>query len=172
MKRIIVIAGASLIFLWLFIPIPEVVSPDWAVLVTDAAGHPIPDAIVTVFSQDYTVETQDVEAAKVTGKDGLAHFDRRRIYVMGLMRLIGVIRNLDQGAHAGFGVHTHLHASKSGYGDPDALELFAQNERESRANGPAQQSSHVVLMQCQSGYSGFGCAFPDDPEKPVLPKKL
>jgi hypothetical protein len=169
MKRIILWIGASLILLWLLIPIPEVVSPDWTVFVTDAAGHPIPDATVTVFSQDYTVQTQDIETAKVTGKDGTVHFDKRRIYPMGLMKLFGAIRNLDQGAHASFGAHTFLHVSKTGYGDPDGLALFGQNERESQANGSGRESSHVVLVNCPPGYSGFGCTFQNNPGRPAHP---
>lgn len=166
MKRIVILAGASILILWLLVPTTDIVSPDWNVLVTDPTGHPIKGASVTVFSQQYTVESQDVESTKVTGEDGRVHFDERRIHPIGLVRLFGVVRNLDQGAHASFGVHTHLAASKSGYGEPNALDLFAQNERESRANGSSRQSSHVVLVQCASGFSGFGCTFPDDPEKP------
>jgi hypothetical protein len=172
MKRVVLLAAASLLVLWLLIPTTDIVSPDWQVLVTDTAGHPIKGASVTVFSQQYTVESQDVEITKVTGDDGRVHFDERRIHPIGLVRLIGVVRNLDQDAHASFGVHTHLHASKSGYGDPGTRDLFAQNEHDSRANGSARQSSRVVLLQCQPDYSGFGCAFPNDPEKPALPLKF
>jgi hypothetical protein len=165
-KRIVILAGTLILILWLLIPTTDVVSPDWNVLVTDTAGRPIKGASVTVFSQQYTVEPQDVESTKVTGEDGRVHFDARRIHPIGLFKLIGVVRNLDQGVHASFGVHTHLAASKSGYGDPNALDLFAQNERESRANGSSRKSSHVVLVQCPSGFSGFGCTLPDDPATP------
>jgi hypothetical protein len=83
--------------------------------------------------------------------------------------MFGVLRNLDQGVHASFGVHTHVHAYKKGYGDPSELKLFAQNEREETANGSKDQTSHIVLMKCQPGYGGIGCDFPDDPSQPVLP---
>ena len=172
MKRILLLPSSLLLLLWLFIPTTDVVSPQWTVLVTDTSGNPIAGAEVTVFSQQYTVETQDVETTKTTGKDGLVRFDERKIHPIGLMRLVGTIRNLDQGAHASFGVHTHLHAGKSGYGDPSTLQLFAQNERESGQNGFAAQSSHIILQACPLGYSGFGCSFPDDPTKPILPLKL
>ncbi len=171
MKRIILLAGASLLLLWLLVPTTDIVAPEWAVLVTDTAGHPIEGASVSVFSQQYTVESHETEETKVTGEDGQVHFPERKLHAMGLIRLLGAIRNLDQGAHASFGVHTYLAASKRGYGNPSTLDLFAQNERESHAHGIAQQSSHVVLLQCPSDYSGFGCDFPNDPEKPVLPLK-
>jgi hypothetical protein len=172
MKRIILLAGGSLLLLGLVIPTTDIVSPDWTVLVTDTAGHPVEGARVTVFSQQYTVESHDTEETKVTDGDGRVHFAQRKLHAIGLIRLLGAIRNLDQGAHASFGVHTYLAASKRGYGDPSTLDLFAQNERERQAHGLAQQSSHVVLLQCPSGSSGFGCNFPGDPEKPVLPLKL
>lgn len=143
MKRIILWTGASLTLLWLLIPIPEVVSPDWTVFVTDAAGQPIPDATVTVFSQDYTVQTQGVETAKVTGKDGLVHFDKIRTYGMGLMKLFGAIRNLDQGAHASFGVHTFLHATKTGYGVPTAWPYLGKTNM--RVGQTAQSNSPPIL---------------------------
>ena len=171
MKRIILLAGASLPLIWLLVPTTEIVSPEWTVLVTDTAGHPLKGASVTVFSQQYTVESEDTEQTEVTGEDGRVNFPERKLHAIGLIRLLGVIRNLDQGAHASFGVHTYLSASKRGYGDPSTLDLFAQNERESQAHGLAQQSSHVVLLECPSDYSGFGCDFPNDPEKPVLPLK-
>jgi hypothetical protein len=167
MKRPLFWTGASLLTLWLLVPTTDVVSPRWTVYVTDAGWHPLEGAEVMVFSRQYTLETQDAETQKVTGKDGLVNFDERRIHAISLMRLFGVVRNLGQGAHASFGVHTNIHASKSGYGEPSELKLFGQNERESRANGAAQQSSHIVLLQCAPGYSGFGCSFPDDPAKPV-----
>jgi hypothetical protein len=171
MKRIILPVVASLLLLWLLVPTTDIVSPEWIVLVTDTAGHPVEGASVTVFSQQYTVESHDTEETKVTGEDGRVHFPERKLHAMGLIRLLGAVRNLDQGAHASFGVHTHLAASKRSYGDPGTLDLFAQNERESEAHGLAQQSSHVVLVQCPPDYSGLGCDFPNDPEKPVLPLK-
>lgn len=169
MKRLILWIALVALLSWMFIPTTEIVSPEWTVLVTDTAGHPVEGASVTVFSQQYTVETQDTEETKVTGEEGRVHFSGRKIHAMGITRLLGVIRNLDQGVHASFGVHTHVHASKAGYGDPSALSLFGQNERESRARGRDQQLSHIVLQRCAVGYSGFGCDFPEDPEKPVLP---
>jgi hypothetical protein len=172
MKRIILLTGPLLLLLWLLVPTTDVVSPEWTVLVTDTAGHPIRGASVTVFSQQYTIESQDAESTRVTDDDGSVHFEERRIRAMGLMRVFGAVRNLNQGAHASFGVHTHLAVAKKGYGDPSDRELFAQNERESRANRSARQSSRIVLLQCPPDYSGFGCAFPTDPEKPVLPLKF
>lgn len=169
MKRFFFLTVASILLLWLLIPTTDIVTPEWEVIVTDTAGHPIKAASVTVFSQQYTLESQDVESSKMTGDNGRVHFDQRRIRADGLVRLIGVIRNLDQGAHASFGLHTHLAVFKEGYGDPTTLDLFAKNEQASRANGSPKQSSLMVLMQCPSGYSGFGCDFPVDPSKPVLP---
>lgn len=150
---------------WLFFPAADIVSPDWDVLVTDTEGRPIGDASVTVFSQQYSVERDGHEETKNTSADGRVHFDERRIRAVNLIRLFGALRNLNQGAHASFGVHTHLHASAKGYGDPSSHDQFGQNERESRANGKARQSSSIVLIKCPLGYSGFGCAFPDESNK-------
>jgi hypothetical protein len=168
-KRILIFAGPALVVLWLLFPAADIVSPDWEVVVTDTEGHPIAGATVTVSSQQYTLERVDHEEANTTGDDGQAHFRGRRIRAMNLMRIFGALRNLDQGAHASFGVHTNLHADAKGYGDPSSLELFGQNERESRADGNERQSSHIVLLLCPPGYSGIGCSFPDDPNRPVLP---
>ena len=169
MKRFVFLAAASLILLLLLIPTEDIVCPEWDVLITDTDGRPVEGANVTVFSQQYTVESHDVEITKLTGSNGHVHFSARRLHSIGLLRLVGVIRNLGQGVHASFGVHTHLAASKAGYGDPSALDLFAQNERESRASGSTEQSSRIVLIKCLAGYGGFGCSFPEDPEKPILP---
>jgi hypothetical protein len=166
LKRILIFAGAALLLVWLLFPATDVVSPDWVVLVTDTDGHPITGASVTVFSQQYTIERVDHEETQVTGADGRVHFAERRIRAMNLIRVFGAFRNLDQGAHASFGVHTHLHASAKGYGDPSSLNLFAQNDRESHSNGEARRSSSIVLMKCPDGYSGFGCEFADDPNNP------
>src|SRR4030088_2034141 len=110
MKRIILLAGASLLLLLLLLPTTDIVSPEWTVLVTDTAGHPVEGASVTVFSQQYTVESHDTEETKVTREDGRVHFPERKLHAIGLIRLLGAIRNLDQGAHASFGVHTYLAA--------------------------------------------------------------
>src|ERR1700722_17187038 len=162
MKRIFFVA-AALLLLWLFIPTTDIVSPDWSVRITDTEGHPIEGASVSVFSQQYILESQDTEETKTTDSNGSVHFGERKIHAVGLVRLLGAIRNLDQGVHASFGVHTWIHASKPGYGDPGNLELYSENERESRANDSAQQSSHIRLLRCPPGYSGMGCSFPDDP---------
>jgi hypothetical protein len=168
-KRLLIFAGSALALIWLLFPAADIVSPDWDVVVTDTEGRPIEGATVTVFSQQYTLERVDHEETNITGSDGRVHFAERRIRAMNLIRLFGVIRNLDQGAHASFGVHTNLHASAKGYGDPSSLDLFGQNERESRVNGNERQSSRIILMRCPTGYSGIGCAFPDDPNLPVRP---
>lgn len=168
-KRILVWTMCAVVFLLLFVPTTDIATPDWTVFVTDTAGRPLEGAEVTVFSQQYTLETQDTEETKTTGKTGVVHFNERRVCAIGLVRLIGAIRNLDQGVHASFGVHTNIAAHKPGYGDPSKLELFAQNERESRANESSTQNSHLMLLQCSPGYSGLGCDFPDDPSRPVLP---
>ena len=169
-KRLLFLVGSALVVAWLLFPAADIVSPNWDVVVTDVEGHPIEGASVTVFSQQYTLEPIDHEQTNITGTDGRVHFDQRRIRAMNLFRLFGVIRNLDQGVvHASFGVHTHLHASAKGYGDPGSLDLFGKNERESRANGNERQSSHIILTRCSPGYSGIGCAFPDDPNRPLLP---
>jgi hypothetical protein len=161
--------SAVLLVVWLLFPTTDVVSPDWSVLVTDTSGSPLQGSSVTVMSQQYTLESRDVEETKSTGDDGRAHFDERRIRAIGLVRVLGVLRNLGQGVHASFGIHTHFVANKAGYGYPTKLELFSQNERESTAHGSAQQHSHVILMKCPPGYAGFGCDFPDDPDQPILP---
>ena len=169
MKRLLLFLGSALVGGWLLYPAADVVSPDWIATVTDTEGHPIEGASVTVFSQQYTLERVDHEETKITGTDGRVHFDERRIRAVNLLRFVGALKDLDQGVHASFGVHTNLHASAKGYGDPSSLDLFGQNERESRANGSERQSSHITLMRCPLGYSGIGCAFPDDPNRPVLP---
>jgi len=159
-----------LLVVWLFIPTTDFVTPDWTVLVTDTAGLPLEGARVTVFSEQYTLESTDREETKLSDKDGLVHFDQRRLSATSFRRGLGVIRNvLSQGAHASFGVHTNVAASKPGYGEPSKLDLFSQNERQARATGGPKQVSHLVLVKCPTGYSGFGCSFPVDPEKPILP---
>lgn len=170
-KRVMIVISVAGLLLWLLTPTTDVVAPDWSVVVIDTAGHPIEGARVTLFAQQYTLERVDTETEKITNRAGETHFEGRKLRANRLVRFVGVIRNLDQGAHASFGVHTHLAAFKEGYGDPSTLDLFARNERESRANGLAVQSSRITLVQCPSGYSGFGCDFPTDPDKPVLPPK-
>jgi hypothetical protein len=169
-KRIIPKATAALLLICLLVPTTDIVCPDWEVLVTDTEGHPIGGAEVTASSQQYTVEGHDTEVTKITGEDGRVHFDQRRFHMIGLIGILGVIRNiLAQGAHASFGVHTWVAASKDGYGDPTKLDLFIQNDRASHANGAAKQSSHIVLLKCPPGYRGMGCDFPINPDDPVLP---
>jgi hypothetical protein len=70
----VLLVVATLLLLWLFVPTEEIVSPEWTVLVTDMAGHPIQGASVTVFSQQYTVESHDHEETGITGDDGSSEF--------------------------------------------------------------------------------------------------
>jgi len=172
MKRYFILLPAVVLGLWLIVPTRDIVSPDWSVLVTDDSGQPIAGASVSVSEQQYTLESTDHEDDKVTGADGRVHFDGRRLWANGFRRVFGTVKNvLDTGVHASFGVHTHLHAWKAGYGDPSILEAFARNEREATAHGATTQISHIVLQKCPEHYGGFECDFPDDPSLPVLPLK-
>lgn len=162
---------AALLLLWLVFPKRDVVSPDWDVIVTDLQNQPIAGAQVTDFSQQYTLESQDTEENATTGIDGRVHFHMRTVRATGFRRLLGGLSQLQYGPHGSYGVHTHIHASKAGYGDPMKLEDFAKNERQSTANGEEHQSSHLQLLKCPQGYGGMGCGFPDDPSKPILPFK-
>jgi|GEM_PF-2362873 len=170
MKRTVVFCVGGLVFLGLLFPTRDNVTPDWDVFVSDMSGAPIPGADVMVSSQQYTLEKSDTQATKTTDENGRVHFSRRTIWAPFLFRLLGAVVNIaSQGPEASFGVHTHVHANKKGYGDPSKLSLFGQNEREETANGLATQNSHIVLMKCAVGYGGFGCDFPDDPSQPPLP---
>jgi hypothetical protein len=170
MKRTVVFCFGGLVLLGLLVPTRDNVTPEWDVFVSDMSGTPIPGADVAVSSQQYTLEHNDTQESKATDENGHVHFKRRTIWAPFLFRFVGVVGNIaSQGPHASFGVHTNIHANKKGYGDPSKLDLFGQNEREERANGPATQTSHIVLMKCAAGYSGFGCGFPDDPSLPPLP---
>ncbi len=146
MKRFVFLAAASLILLLLLIPTEDIVCPEWDVLITDTDGRPVEGANVTVFSQQYTVESHDVEITKLTGSNGHVHFSARRLHSIGLLRLVGVIRNLGQGVHASFGVHTHLAASKAGYGDPSALDLFAQTNGRAEPRGQPSNRPELCLL--------------------------
>ena len=171
MKHAIIIISLAGLLLWLLVPTTDIVAPHWSVVVSDTTGHPVEGARVTLFSQQCTLERVGTETEEITNRAGEVHFEGRKLRANGLVRLFGVVRNLDQGAHASFGVHTHLATFKEGYGDPSTLALFGRNERESRASGFALQSSRIILQHCSPGYSGFGCHFPVDPQKPVLPLK-
>jgi hypothetical protein len=83
LKYLILVAGV-VVLAWLFIPRTDVVAPDWTVLVTDTSGDSIAGAEVTVFSQQYTTETQDTEQTAITGNDGYVHFTGRKIHANGL----------------------------------------------------------------------------------------
>jgi hypothetical protein len=87
------------VLVWLFFPAADIVSPDWDLLVTDTEGHSIGGASVTVFSQQYSIERDGHEETKITSADGRVHFDERRIRAVNLVRLVGTLRNLNQGAH-------------------------------------------------------------------------
>jgi hypothetical protein len=154
-------------------PTTDIVCPDWTVQVRETNGEPIEGAEVTASSQQYTLESRDVEQRKISGKDGTVHFDARRIRAIGLVRVLGAIVNIgSQGAHAGFGIHTSVYAYKRGFGDPSDLRLFTANDKNSTASGEPTQSSQLILMKCPPGYSGFGCDFPDDPSQPIKPLNL
>lgn len=168
-RRWLLRLAGGLFALWLLVPTKDVVCPDWDVLVTDTQGTAIAGASVDADSQQYTLEQHGTSVSRMTDKNGRVHFNGRRVRANGFMRVLGVVKGLDQGAHASFGVHTWLFASKPGFGEPAELSLFGQNEREGRANGKAYQSSHLVLQRCAEGYGGIGCSFPDDMTKPVLP---
>jgi hypothetical protein len=169
MKKL-ALALALPILLLLLIPTTDYVAPHWIVTVTDTSGHPIRGASVAMMSEQYTLEKVDVEVDKVTDANGQVNFDERKIRANALRRAAGVIWNIaSQGTHASFGVHTHVVASSPGYGEPAILALFAENEQASRATGEKEKTSHFTLLKCDTGYSGFGCAFPTDPEQPVKP---
>jgi hypothetical protein len=42
----------------------------------------------------HTVESHDTEETKVRGEDGRVHFAERKLHAIGLLRLLGAIRNL------------------------------------------------------------------------------
>jgi len=172
MKRTIKIVGFILL-VWLFLPTSQLVAPDWDVVVTDISGKPLDRVKITVASQQYTLESRDVEESATTDANGRVRLHQRKLHTIRLLLFLGAIRNiLSQGAEASFGVHTYLMSSKPGYGEPSNLTLFSQNEREGRPNGSTHQFSHISLQKCSSGYSGLGCSFPDDPSKPPLPLNL
>ncbi len=158
-----------LLVLWLVIPTTDIVSPDWDVFVNDMNGQPIEAASVYDNSQQYTLESTETSVSKVTDHEGHVHFDERTIRANGFTRLLGVFRNLGQGPHASFGVHTWLFADKPGYGDPAKLAIFARNEREGSPNGQHHQIAQLTLQKCPPGYSGIGCAFSEDRSQPTLP---
>jgi len=144
------LALAVIVVLWLVIPTKDIVSPDWDVLVTDMQDQPISGARVTDHSQQYTIEQRDIEEDATTGADGRVHFHQRTVWATGFRRLLGALGQLQYGPHGSFGVHTFVAAYKVGYADPMEVADFAQNERESRANGLAYQSSHPATAEMRT----------------------
>jgi hypothetical protein len=168
MKRNFVLAIASLLVVWLFVPLTEVISPEWTVLVSDTAGRPIGGASVTVYPQHHPFESRDTEETQVTGDDGRTVFPQRKLRATGLARLYKSLVGLVEEPLANLGGHTFLVVSKPGFTQPSTPVLIALNERESLAHRRTRQYSHVVLSGCPPDSHQIGCDRPTVPDKDAL----
>jgi hypothetical protein len=101
------IAAAAMLVLTL-IPIPYLASPEWSVLVVDESGNPLPNMLVRLDYENYSVEDSEHEEERTTGNDGRVTFPPRKSSAPILSRCYYTARSAMALEHASFGPNAYV----------------------------------------------------------------
>lgn len=80
--------AATVVLAIVFIPIPQVVAPDWAVKTLDASHRPLAGVTVREVWQHYSLEESSHEEDRLTDDNGEVHFPLRRRWTSIAVRLL------------------------------------------------------------------------------------
>jgi len=98
-----VVAAITSISVLLMLPIPYLASPEWTVLVTDEAGHPLQGMLVRLEYENYSTESNSHEVDLTTDSNGRTTFSANMGFAPLLSRLFYTARSAAALAHASFG---------------------------------------------------------------------
>jgi len=103
------VAVAAVILITAFVPIPQIVAPDWTITTLDAARKPLTGVTVREIWQQYSVEDSSHEEDRLTDASGQVRFPRRTYWVSMGMRFLGCARQvIGGGVHGSCGPHSYL----------------------------------------------------------------
>jgi hypothetical protein len=140
-RTTIVYLAVALVFVIIFLPVPQIVAPDWTVKILDASHRPLPGVTVREVWQHYSVEDSSHEEDRLTDNQGKVHFPLRRRWVSIAVRLLGCSRQIiGAGVHASCGAHSFLVAFGRGIDTMDWEDL-----RQEDGTTMPWQSSTLVL---------------------------
>ena len=98
-----------------FIPVPQVVAPDWKITTLDSAHRPLTGITVREEWQQYSVEAFSHEEDRLSDNNGDVHFPRRTQWTSIAGRLLGCARHIiGTGVHASCGPHSYIVAFGKG----------------------------------------------------------
>lgn len=124
-----------------FIPLPQIVAPDWTVTTLDATRRPLTGITVREVWQQYSLESSSHEEDHLTDTRGEAHFPRRTAWTSIAGRLLGCAQQIGStGVHASCGPHSYLVAFGKGVDTMDWTDL----EQEYATTEPWQRSTLVL----------------------------
>jgi hypothetical protein len=133
--------AATVVLAIVFIPIPQVVAPDWAVKTLDASHRPLAGVTVREVWQHYSLEESSHEEDRLTDDNGEVHFPLRRRWTSIAVRLFGCSRQIiGVGVHASCGAHSSLVAFGKDIGTMDWEDL----RQEDGTTMPWQNSTLVL----------------------------
>jgi hypothetical protein len=137
----IVCVAAAIVLASVFIPVPQIVAPDWTITTLDAARKPLRGITVREVWQQYSLEDSSHEEDRLTDIRGEAHFPRRTEWTSVAGRLFGCARQISgTGVHASCGPHSYLVAFGNGVDTMDWTDLG----QEDGTTVPWQRSTLVL----------------------------
>ena len=100
--------AVAAVLILLLIPIPYLASPQWTVIVTDEAGHPLEGMLVRLDYENYSVENTSHELEGHTDASGRTVFPPKRRIVPMISRCYFTIVSAMALAHASFGPSAYV----------------------------------------------------------------
>jgi hypothetical protein len=137
----IVSLAAAVVLAIVFIPVPQIIAPDWTVKTLDASHRPLPGVTVREVWQHYSLEDSSHEEDRVTDNKGEVHFPLRKRWAGIAVRFLGCSRQIvGAGVHASCGAHSYLVAFGRGIDTMDWEDI-----RQEDGTTMLWQSSTLVL---------------------------
>jgi hypothetical protein len=133
--------SAVLVLAALFIPMPQIVAPDWTVTTLDATHRPLKGITVREVWQQYSLENSSHEEDRLTDDKGEARFPRRQKWTSVVARFFGCARQVvSGGVHGSCGPRSYLVAFGKGVDTMDWADIGQQNG----TTMPSQQSTLIL----------------------------
>ena len=109
---------------YLFVPLPKTIAPEWTVYTLDAGRRPLANITVREVWQQYSIEDDSHEEDRLTDANGRVEFPRRYLWSSVAERAIGCGRQVAAGGvHAGCGAKSYLVAFGNGVDTMDWANL-------------------------------------------------
>jgi hypothetical protein len=140
-KTLLALLMAAIILIAVFLPLPQVVAPDWTITTLDAAHQPLAGITVREVWQQYSLEKTSQEEDRITDGKGQAHFSRRTRWASYGTRFFGCAEQVvAAGVEASCGAHSYLVAFGHGVDTMD----WEDSDQENATSMPWQRSTLVL----------------------------